>query len=341
MDRTRRTARANAKTGLMAAAALSAVLLTIAAPGFAHATGDDDSKGGKKDNGSRSQKSDDHGKDKDNGKDGSNGGGHTPVTLCHAKGNGEFVVITVDGNGVENGHAKHADDVIPAPAGGCPVPPPAPVAPAVEVPTSDEAANPADPAKPAKVTVCHQKGNGDFVKITIAEAGWANGHSKHDGDVLLTDPSASCPAAIVSPLTPNVPTDPAAIDPTTDATIDAKSGAPSDDSTGSTGAVADGGPTFGVAATPGAPAAPVADESAVLAASVDPALVPQVLPPVVPQNADTPAAQAPGGVVLPAAQDDGALPETGSDSIVLLTLAAAAALGGLALLGVSRRRATS
>lgn len=44
------------------------------------------------------------------------------VTLCHAKGNGEFVAITVDDDGDLSGHQGHDGDLIPAPAGGCPTP---------------------------------------------------------------------------------------------------------------------------------------------------------------------------------------------------------------------------
>lgn len=55
------------------------------------------------------------------------GEGHTPVTLCHwvpAHG-GSYIVITVDddgssGNKNQQGHAGHENDIIPAPAEGCP-----------------------------------------------------------------------------------------------------------------------------------------------------------------------------------------------------------------------------
>lgn len=40
------------------------------------------------------------------------------INICHAAGNGKFVEIAVDTNGL-NGHDQHADDVIPAPEGGC------------------------------------------------------------------------------------------------------------------------------------------------------------------------------------------------------------------------------
>lgn len=40
------------------------------------------------------------------------------ISICHATGNGKFVEIAVDPNGL-NGHGNHQGDVIPAPAGGC------------------------------------------------------------------------------------------------------------------------------------------------------------------------------------------------------------------------------
>jgi hypothetical protein len=45
------------------------------------------------------------------------------VTICHATGSATnpFVQITISQKAVDNGHAKkHNDDIIPAPAGGCP-----------------------------------------------------------------------------------------------------------------------------------------------------------------------------------------------------------------------------
>jgi hypothetical protein len=46
------------------------------------------------------------------------------ITICHATGSqtNPFVEITVSVNGL-NGHDKHKDDIIPAPAGGCPTTP--------------------------------------------------------------------------------------------------------------------------------------------------------------------------------------------------------------------------
>ena len=40
------------------------------------------------------------------------------VTICHATGNGGYVEISVNANGL-NGHDKHDGDIIPAPADGC------------------------------------------------------------------------------------------------------------------------------------------------------------------------------------------------------------------------------
>jgi hypothetical protein len=48
--------------------------------------------------------------------------GRGKVTLCHATGSATnpYVVITVSVNATTgNGHGRHADDIIPAPAGGC------------------------------------------------------------------------------------------------------------------------------------------------------------------------------------------------------------------------------
>lgn len=48
---------------------------------------------------------------------------HSKVTLCHATGSATnpYVLITVSVNATTgNGHGRHEDDLIPAPAGGCP-----------------------------------------------------------------------------------------------------------------------------------------------------------------------------------------------------------------------------
>ena len=45
------------------------------------------------------------------------------ITICHATGSSKnpYVLITIDVNGL-SGHNKHAGDIIPAPAEGCPKP---------------------------------------------------------------------------------------------------------------------------------------------------------------------------------------------------------------------------
>ncbi len=71
-----------------------------------------------------------HGKDKykdkvkDNGneKNDEQGENTAMVTICHKTGSAKnpYVQITLSSNGAQNGHAKHAGDIIPAPKGGCP-----------------------------------------------------------------------------------------------------------------------------------------------------------------------------------------------------------------------------
>src|SRR5207237_9112600 len=59
-----------------------------------------------------------------NNNDNANHGvGHTPITICHwvpAHG-GSYVTITIDDDGL-HGHGGHDNDIIPAPAEGCPSP---------------------------------------------------------------------------------------------------------------------------------------------------------------------------------------------------------------------------
>jgi hypothetical protein len=54
-------------------------------------------------------------------KGGSNGSGNGVVGICHATGSKKnpYVLLTINGNAL-NGHSKHAGDIIPAPADGCP-----------------------------------------------------------------------------------------------------------------------------------------------------------------------------------------------------------------------------
>lgn len=156
MNRTPHTSRSARPRRVLAAAAFSAALVALSAPAIAHAQ-DDDGKNDK-------------------------------VSICHQNGNGSYVLITVGSGGADNGHAKHEGDVPPAADGTCPAPA-TPATPAMPANPGNPAnpANPATPSKTGKVFVCHLTGNGGYTIINIALAGWDNGHSKHEGDILLLE----------------------------------------------------------------------------------------------------------------------------------------------------------
>ena len=114
------------------------------------------------------------------------------TTICHATGSDKnpFVTITVSNNALK-AHARHqdGDDIIPAPAGGCPK-------------GEEKAAAPKgkDQAKAgraqAKVTICHATGSDSnpYVKITIAEPA-VEAHRRHqDGEDIIPAPEGDCPA---------------------------------------------------------------------------------------------------------------------------------------------------
>jgi hypothetical protein len=103
------------------------------------------------------------------------------ITICHATGSNTspYDEIKVSVNGL-NGHGTHTNDIIPAPAGGCP--------------TSALA------IQNGKVTLCHATGSqtNPYNEITVSVNG-LNGHSNHPDDIIPA-PSSSCPStlAIVS-----------------------------------------------------------------------------------------------------------------------------------------------
>jgi hypothetical protein len=105
------------------------------------------------------------------------------VTICHRTGSATnpYVQITISRN-VLDAHLRHGD---PAPTGGpCP---------------GATAAHERPRGGNDKVTICHRTGSATnpYVVITIARAGWENGHSKHEGDRLLgpgDDPARLCVA---------------------------------------------------------------------------------------------------------------------------------------------------
>jgi hypothetical protein len=105
------------------------------------------------------------------------------VTICHRTGSATnpYVQITISRNALD-AHLRHGD---PAPTGGpCP---------------GATAAHERPRGGNDKVTICHRTGSATnpYVVITIARAGWENGHSKHEGDRLLgpgDDPARLCVA---------------------------------------------------------------------------------------------------------------------------------------------------
>src|SRR5688500_18071795 len=65
--------------------------------------------------------------------------GHDPVTFCHQKGNGEYVLITTDDDGEINGHRNHRADIFDVGDEGCP-------SVATDTPTSTLTSTPTDTA---------------------------------------------------------------------------------------------------------------------------------------------------------------------------------------------------
>jgi hypothetical protein len=103
------------------------------------------------------------------------------LAICHATGDAAtpYEAITLDFNGL-TAHVDHPDDIIPAPAGGCPK--------AVE--TGNNV---------GKLTICHATGSATnpYTEITIDFSG-LNGHSNHKGD-LIPAPAGGCPSVTPTP----------------------------------------------------------------------------------------------------------------------------------------------
>jgi TolB protein len=124
------------------------------------------------------------------------------ITLCHATGSATnpYVLITVSYNAVDgHGHEGHAEDIIPAPADGCPKPPPPPV---TSTPRPTETPRP--PRE--RITLCHATGSATnpYVEITVSyNAVDGHGHEDHANDIIPM-PAGGCPR----PPTPTVPPPP-------------------------------------------------------------------------------------------------------------------------------------
>lgn len=116
-----------------------------------------------------------------------NGNGHTPVTVCHALGNGGFIEITFDENALEK-HLDNHGDIYPVPSTGCPAP--------VETLVAGGGTE--------RASVCHILGNGSYNLLTFDDSA-LRAHLAH-GDHEATD-VADCETA--APLAPaDDPTEP-------------------------------------------------------------------------------------------------------------------------------------
>ena len=112
------------------------------------------------------------------------------TTICHRTGSetNPWVLITVSNSSLD-AHRRHGDMI---PATSCPA----------------AGSQQAGGSEQDKVTICHRTSSetNPYVVITIARAGWENGHSKHEGDRILQpgdDPEQLCrqgaaPAAVGS-----------------------------------------------------------------------------------------------------------------------------------------------
>jgi len=103
------------------------------------------------------------------------------ITICHAtdRATNPYDQITIDFNEL-NAHADHKNDLIPAPAGGCP--------------------NVVKPGKNVgKITICHATGSATnpYNEITMHFNG-LRGHSNHKDDIIPA-PERGCPSVTVTP----------------------------------------------------------------------------------------------------------------------------------------------
>lgn len=110
------------------------------------------------------------------------------ITICHATGSEThpYEEITINTSAV-SAHDDHqwGEDIIPAPAAGCPsgtTPPPGPETP--------------PPTDGKKLTICHATGSATnpFVVITIDENALPAHRNHQEGEDIIPAPAAGCPA---------------------------------------------------------------------------------------------------------------------------------------------------
>ena len=104
------------------------------------------------------------------------------ITICHATAAGFYVEITVDRSGL-NGHGDHDGDVIPSPAGGCPMGVSRQSSPTSTTTLPD-----------GKISICHATAAGIYVSLTVDRNG-LNGHDRHEGDIVPA-PTGGCPSRV-------------------------------------------------------------------------------------------------------------------------------------------------
>jgi len=111
------------------------------------------------------------------------------ITICHASGDADhpYTELTLALDELP-AHSKDPDDIIPAPADGCPT---------ELVPDAND----------GKITICHATSSAvnPYNKITIALSG-LSGHGKHEQDLILQSDTEDCPNGTQTPtltLTPD------------------------------------------------------------------------------------------------------------------------------------------
>ena len=115
---------------------------------------------------------------------------HDPVTICHAKGNGDYVEITIDDDAYE-AHVENHGDVAPAAEGGCPDTAGSDDKGKDEEKGDDKGGDKGNGGEgTVRVEVCHLVGNGSYRVIEFDDSA-LDAHLEH-GD-LYPVPEDGCP----------------------------------------------------------------------------------------------------------------------------------------------------